>query len=192
MLGTGDGATTETSVLLSDTRRVGDLPLGPKNSQGSGEESSKEWREPPPEDCSRGHPVTHAGSDVVARGPRCRETSVANPGNACERISDATHPERQAEIRSQIAEVEQQMRDGGHHMTKYHVTLCGPDPEAVGDLVRVHGIRVFRETLKEQTLGSRVHAVADEATIQRLLDAGYEVERHEEQVQRLQRHVPMD
>ncbi|MGE5764901.1 MAG: hypothetical protein ACM3ZF_13815 [Mycobacterium leprae] len=50
----------------------------------------------------------------------------------------------------------------------------------MADLVHVHGVRVFPQTLKEQTLGARVDAVADEATIQRLLDAGYEVERHED------------
>ena len=65
-------------------------------------------------------------------------------------------------------------------MPNYHVTLRGADRDAMADLVRIHRLRVYPQTLNEQTEGSTVDAIADETTIQRLLDAGYEVERHED------------
>ena len=65
-------------------------------------------------------------------------------------------------------------------MTKYHVTVHGADRAAMADLVRVHGVRVYPQTLNEQDVDSRVDAIADEATIGRLTDAGYRVDRHED------------
>jgi len=65
-------------------------------------------------------------------------------------------------------------------MAKYHVTVHGADRAAMADLVRVHGLRVYPQTLNEQDDDSRVDAVADQATIERLTDAGYRVDRHED------------
>jgi hypothetical protein len=65
-------------------------------------------------------------------------------------------------------------------MAKYHVTVHGADRAAMADLVRVHGVRVYPQTLSEQDTGSRDDAIADEATIGRLTDAGYRVDQHED------------
>ena len=65
-------------------------------------------------------------------------------------------------------------------MTNYHVTLRGADRDAMADLVRVHGVRVFPQTLDERPGGSTIDAVSDETLIQRLRDAGYGVEQHED------------
>ncbi len=65
-------------------------------------------------------------------------------------------------------------------MAHYHVTLRGADRDAMADLVRVHGVRVFPQTLDERPEGSTIDAVADEALIRRLRDAGYGVEQHED------------
>jgi len=62
----------------------------------------------------------------------------------------------------------------------FHITVRGADREAMADLVRVHGVRVLPQTLDEQGSEYRVDAMADEAIIQRLTDAGYRVERHED------------
>jgi 3-dehydroquinate synthase class II len=50
----------------------------------------------------------------------------------------------------------------------------------MADLVRVHGVRVYGQTLKEGSDGCRVDAVGDESEIDKLTDAGYRVERHED------------
>ena len=50
----------------------------------------------------------------------------------------------------------------------------------MADLVRVHGVRVYAQTLKETAKGFQVDAVADDDLIQRLADAGYGVDRHED------------
>jgi hypothetical protein len=65
-------------------------------------------------------------------------------------------------------------------MSTFHITVHGADREAMADLVRVHGVRVLPQTLDEGGPESRVDALADEPTIQRLTDAGYRVERHED------------
>ena len=65
-------------------------------------------------------------------------------------------------------------------MANYHVTVHGADRAAMADLVRSHGVRVYPQTLNEQGDECRVDAVADEGTIQRLTDAGYRVDRHED------------
>src|SRR3954452_5702336 len=68
----------------------------------------------------------------------------------------------------------------GGLMPTFHITVRGADREAMADLVRVHGVRVLPQTLDEQGSEYRVDAMADEAIIQRLTDAGYRVERHED------------
>jgi len=65
-------------------------------------------------------------------------------------------------------------------MANYHITVHGADREAMADLVRVHGVRVYPQTLQEGTDGSRVTAGADDDLIQRLRGAGYLVEEHED------------
>ena len=65
-------------------------------------------------------------------------------------------------------------------MANYHVTVQGADREAMADLVRVHGLRVYPQTLREVADGERVSAVADEEMISRLRRAGYHVEEHED------------
>jgi hypothetical protein len=62
----------------------------------------------------------------------------------------------------------------------FHITVRGADRDAMADLVRVHGVRVLPQTLNESAAESRVDALADESTIQRLTDAGYRVQRHED------------
>jgi hypothetical protein len=65
-------------------------------------------------------------------------------------------------------------------VSTFHITVRGADREAMADLVRVDGVRVLPQTLEESGAESRVDALADESTIQRLTDAGYRVERHED------------
>ena len=65
-------------------------------------------------------------------------------------------------------------------MPTFHITVHGADREAMADLVRVHDVRVLPQTLDQAAPEPRVDALADESTIQRLTDAGYRVERHED------------
>ena len=65
-------------------------------------------------------------------------------------------------------------------MANYHVTVHGTDRQAMADLVRVHGLRVYPQTLREAAHGDTVAAVADEEMIRRLRGAGYLVEEHED------------
>ena len=65
-------------------------------------------------------------------------------------------------------------------MPTFHITVRGADREAMADLVRVYDVRVFPQTLDQGGPEPRVDALADESTIQRLTDAGYRVERHED------------
>jgi hypothetical protein len=65
-------------------------------------------------------------------------------------------------------------------MPNLHITVHGADREAMADLVRVYRVRVFPQTLDEGGPAPSVDAMADEPTIQHLLDAGYRVDRHED------------
>ncbi len=65
-------------------------------------------------------------------------------------------------------------------MSTFHITVRGADREAMADLVRVHDVRVLPQTLDEGGASPRVDALVDEPAIQRLTDAGYRVERHED------------
>ncbi len=65
-------------------------------------------------------------------------------------------------------------------MANYHITVHGADRQAMADLVRVHGIRVYPQTLTEGADGDRVSAVADDDAIARLRGAGYLVQEHED------------
>jgi hypothetical protein len=65
-------------------------------------------------------------------------------------------------------------------MPKYHITVHGAERDAMADLVRVHGIRVYAQTLDENPDDCRVDAIADDSAIGRLVEAGYRVDRHED------------
>ncbi|SDD38819.1 hypothetical protein SAMN05660690_4157 [Geodermatophilus telluris] len=65
-------------------------------------------------------------------------------------------------------------------MPVFHITAHGAGREAMADLVRVHGVRVLPQTLHEDGERARVDALADEAAIDRLVGAGYQVDRHED------------
>jgi hypothetical protein len=65
-------------------------------------------------------------------------------------------------------------------VARIHITVHGADRDAMADLVRVHGVRVYAQTLKEKAEGYQVDAVADDEVIRRLADAGYGVDRHED------------
>ena len=65
-------------------------------------------------------------------------------------------------------------------MAKFHITVHGPSRAAMADIVRVHGVRVYGQTLKESADGYAVDGVGDDSVIERLSDAGYRVERHED------------
>jgi hypothetical protein len=68
----------------------------------------------------------------------------------------------------------------GGQVAKLHITVHGADQDSMADLVRVHGVRVYPQTLKEKADGFQVDAVADAAVIGRLADAGYGVDQHED------------
>ena len=65
-------------------------------------------------------------------------------------------------------------------MPTFHITVRGNDREAMADLVRTHRVHVLPQTFEEGGAEPRVDALADESTIQRLTDAGYRVEQHED------------
>ena len=65
-------------------------------------------------------------------------------------------------------------------VTKFHITVHGADRAAMADIVRVHGVRVYGQTLKQSGAGFQVEGVGDGAEIGKLTDAGYQVDRHED------------
>jgi hypothetical protein len=65
-------------------------------------------------------------------------------------------------------------------VANYHVTIHGRDQEAMADLVRKLGVRVYSQTLVEGDEACRITGVADDSEIERLKAAGYRVERHED------------
>ena len=65
-------------------------------------------------------------------------------------------------------------------MAKFHITVHGSSRAAMADIVRVHGVRVYGQTLKERADGYVVDGVGDDSAIERLSEAGYRVERHED------------
>ena len=40
-------------------------------------------------------------------------------------------------------------------MTNYHITVHGADRTAMADMVRLHGVRVYGQTLKAEAAGPR-------------------------------------
>lgn len=66
-------------------------------------------------------------------------------------------------------------------MPRYRITITSKDREAMLDLVRKHKIQVFDHGIKHtESAGYSVSAVALPEDIQRLKDAGYRVEQHED------------
>ena len=65
-------------------------------------------------------------------------------------------------------------------MAQFHITVHGADRAAMADIVRVHGVRVYGQTLKEHGGGLQVDGVGDDAVIAALTGAGYRVDRHED------------
>ena len=65
-------------------------------------------------------------------------------------------------------------------MPNYHVTIYGPDDNAMADLVRTYQVTVVRQTLAAHDEGYTVTAIADQPTIDALQAAGYRVDRHED------------
>ena len=77
-------------------------------------------------------------------------------------------------------------------MATFHITVHGADRAAMADIVRVHGVRVYGQTLAERGPGFQVDGVGDDAAIDRLRAAGYRVDRHDdvdESAQESLRHV---
>jgi hypothetical protein len=66
-------------------------------------------------------------------------------------------------------------------MPRYRVTISGQGKEQMADLVRLHQVVVLHRTSRHQGRQRySVEALADDAVIQKLAEAGYEVERHED------------
>jgi hypothetical protein len=66
-------------------------------------------------------------------------------------------------------------------MPRYRVTISGQGYEAMADLVRVHEVVVLHRTSRHKGQERyTVEALADDGVIQKLTQAGYQVERHED------------
>ena len=65
-------------------------------------------------------------------------------------------------------------------MPNYHITVHGTDRNSMADLVRLHGTRVYAQTLQERPATCQVDAIADDDMIEKLRAAGYTVDQHED------------
>ena len=66
-------------------------------------------------------------------------------------------------------------------MTRYRITISGPNNEAMADLVRKHKIQILRNTVRySKDTGHVVDAIAQPHEIQLLEAAGYNIQRHED------------
>jgi hypothetical protein len=66
-------------------------------------------------------------------------------------------------------------------MPRYRITINSKDRAAMLDLIRQHKIDVFDHGVTHtESGGYTVHALADQADIQKLENLGYHVERHED------------
>src|SRR6266487_2587184 len=66
---------------------------------------------------------------------------------------------------------------------RYHVTISGPDEEAMAELVQTHGLDILRQTARRnegEKGGYSVAAIADDDQLKALKTAGFSVERHED------------
>lgn len=66
-------------------------------------------------------------------------------------------------------------------MPRYRITITSKDRSAMLDLVRKHKIQVFDHGIRHtEAEGYSVDAIAEPADIQKLENAGYQVQRHED------------
>jgi hypothetical protein len=66
-------------------------------------------------------------------------------------------------------------------MPRYRITITSKDREAMLDLVRKHKIQIFDHGIRQsESEGYIVGAIAEPADIQKLENAGYHVQRHED------------
>ncbi len=66
-------------------------------------------------------------------------------------------------------------------MPRYRVTFSGQGYEAMADLMRVHQVEVLHRSSRHKGRQRyTVDALADDSVIQQLMQAGYQVERHED------------
>ena len=66
-------------------------------------------------------------------------------------------------------------------MPRFRITISGADDEAMADLVRIHKIRVSDHGIRHsEGTGYAVDAIVEPEEIQKLEDAGYRIERHED------------
>jgi hypothetical protein len=65
-------------------------------------------------------------------------------------------------------------------MPRYRITISSPSGKAMTDLVLKHKIPVFDHGARRKEGGFSVGAIVPEDDIQRLRDAGYTVEQHED------------
>jgi len=66
-------------------------------------------------------------------------------------------------------------------MPRYRVTISGQGYEAMADLMRVHQVEVLHRSSRHKGRQRyTVDALADDSVIQQLMQAGYQVERHED------------
>lgn len=66
-------------------------------------------------------------------------------------------------------------------MPRYHISITSRSGQAMVDLVRKHHVHVLDHGARgSRETGFLVHAIADEADIARLRDAGYAVEQLED------------
>ena len=65
-------------------------------------------------------------------------------------------------------------------MPRYRVTISHPDREAMLDLVRTLRIQIDEHSARSTASGHSVDAIVEPAEIQKLEQAGYHVERHED------------
>ncbi len=66
-------------------------------------------------------------------------------------------------------------------MTRYRITISGPNDEAMAELVRKHKIQILRNTVRySKDTNHIVDAIAQPSEIQLLEAAGYHIQRHED------------
>ncbi|KIP19660.1 peptidase M14 carboxypeptidase A domain protein [Burkholderia sp. MSHR3999] len=66
-------------------------------------------------------------------------------------------------------------------MSRYRITITSKDREAILDLVRKHKIQVFDHGSRySESTGYSIDALAEPVDIERLKQAGYQVEQHED------------
>jgi hypothetical protein len=66
-------------------------------------------------------------------------------------------------------------------MPRYRITISSKHKEAMLDLVRTHKLQIFDHGSKyDDSVGYRVDAMAEPPEIQKLRNAGYHVEQHED------------